>query len=228
MVDYKTKIEKLLKLAQSPNEHEAKAALLKAKELMMEHKISEAEVTDIDKQPKEKVIHKLTKVRFGGRNNPWIYDLADTIARNYCCTAARTSLTYKGQTYGITLYGFESDVQIAEAALVYALDVIEHYCKENFRTLYGKGYTWKQTTNMCNGYGIGFNIGLAQKFSEQYKANEEEWGLVVQQAEEVKDYVNQRVKTGSFGWGEKSGDYSAMAKGFKHGKAFDPERKRVS
>ena len=32
--DYREKIKKLLALAESPNEHEAKAALLKAKELM--------------------------------------------------------------------------------------------------------------------------------------------------------------------------------------------------
>lgn len=43
--DYREKIKKLLALAESPNEHEAKAALLKAKELMAEHKLSEAAYT---------------------------------------------------------------------------------------------------------------------------------------------------------------------------------------
>lgn len=35
--DYKDKIRKLLSLAESPNEHEAKSALLKARALMAEH-----------------------------------------------------------------------------------------------------------------------------------------------------------------------------------------------
>lgn len=41
MKDYRKKIEKLLALSSSPNEHEAKAALLKARQLMAEHKLSE-------------------------------------------------------------------------------------------------------------------------------------------------------------------------------------------
>lgn len=36
-MDYKDKIKKLLALAESPNENEAQAALLKARQLMAEH-----------------------------------------------------------------------------------------------------------------------------------------------------------------------------------------------
>ena len=38
--DYREKIKKLLALSESSNEHEAKSALLKAKKLMAEHKLS--------------------------------------------------------------------------------------------------------------------------------------------------------------------------------------------
>ena len=44
MKDYKDKIKKLLALAESNNEHEARAALLKAKELMAEYKIEEMQI----------------------------------------------------------------------------------------------------------------------------------------------------------------------------------------
>lgn len=47
--DYKEKIRKLLALEESPNEHEARAALLKARQLMAEHKLTEAELKDVDK-----------------------------------------------------------------------------------------------------------------------------------------------------------------------------------
>lgn len=50
VTDYKEKIRKLLALAESPNENEAKLALLKARQLMAEHKLSEAEVKDLSKQ----------------------------------------------------------------------------------------------------------------------------------------------------------------------------------
>ena len=41
--DYRDKIRKLLALAESPNENEAKLALLKARQLMAEHKLTERE-----------------------------------------------------------------------------------------------------------------------------------------------------------------------------------------
>ena len=45
-INYKDKIRKLLALAESPVEAEAKAALLKARKLMAEHKLSEAELEE--------------------------------------------------------------------------------------------------------------------------------------------------------------------------------------
>ena len=40
-MDYKERIRKLLALAKSPEENEAKAALLKARRLIAEHKLTE-------------------------------------------------------------------------------------------------------------------------------------------------------------------------------------------
>lgn len=50
MADYKDKIRKLLALAQSPEEAEAKAALLRARELMAQHKLTEADLEEAKKQ----------------------------------------------------------------------------------------------------------------------------------------------------------------------------------
>lgn len=50
MVDYKEKIRKLLTLAESPVEAEARAALLKARQLMAEHKLTERECREVEKQ----------------------------------------------------------------------------------------------------------------------------------------------------------------------------------
>ena len=49
-VDYKDKIRKLLALAESPNEAEAQAALLKARQLMAEHKLTERECREVEPQ----------------------------------------------------------------------------------------------------------------------------------------------------------------------------------
>lgn len=49
MIDYKDKIRKLLALAESPEENEAKAALLKARKLMAEHKLREEDCKEPEK-----------------------------------------------------------------------------------------------------------------------------------------------------------------------------------
>ena len=45
-MNYKVKIKKLLALAESPVEAESRAALLKARELMARHKLSERDLKD--------------------------------------------------------------------------------------------------------------------------------------------------------------------------------------
>ena len=85
MKDYKEKIKKLLALAESNNEHEAKAALLKAKELMAAHKISEIDLVEIKNKKVRKVMSGVT---YTNRSNRWVGTLACTIAENYCCGCA--------------------------------------------------------------------------------------------------------------------------------------------
>lgn len=47
-MDYKDKIRKLLALAKSPEPEEAKLALLKARKLMAEHKLTERDLEEHD------------------------------------------------------------------------------------------------------------------------------------------------------------------------------------
>lgn len=74
--DYKEKIIKLLALAESPNEHEARAALLKARQLMAEHKLTEAELKDVEKQQIKDV---RTDITCSKRRDPWIVSLSAII-----------------------------------------------------------------------------------------------------------------------------------------------------
>lgn len=82
----KDKIAKLLALAESPNENEAKAALLKARELMAEHKLRPEEVVKADKV---KVIREVLDVTCTAMTNPWAVSLSAIIAEHYCCRAYR-------------------------------------------------------------------------------------------------------------------------------------------
>lgn len=65
-MDIEKKIRKLLALSESPNEFEAQAALLKARQLMAEYKLTEAELHEGNKKIKTiKTSISCTKQIFG-------------------------------------------------------------------------------------------------------------------------------------------------------------------
>ena len=82
-MDIEKKIRKLLALSESPNEFEAQAALLKARQLMAEYKLTEAELHEGNK--KVKTIK--TSISCTKQTNFWIFTLSTVISENYCCQA---------------------------------------------------------------------------------------------------------------------------------------------
>lgn len=70
-MDIEKKIRKLLALSESPNEFEAQAALLKARQLMAEYKLTEAELHEGNK--KIKTIK--TSISCTKQTNFWIFTL---------------------------------------------------------------------------------------------------------------------------------------------------------
>lgn len=80
-MDIEKKIRKLLALSESPNEFEAQAALLKARQLMAEYKLTEAELHEGNK--KVKTIK--TSISCTKQTNFWIFTLLAkiTVARLY-------------------------------------------------------------------------------------------------------------------------------------------------
>lgn len=190
MVDYKDKIKKLLALSKSPNEHEAQSALAKAQQLMVEHKISMAEVEDKEQR---KAHEHLAGVTYSARRDHWILRLSQVISKNYCCE----SFSYREQgkqTYKLYFCGLNEDVEICMIAFKYAMDCIQSEIKQ--RKSKGKlfNYTNELITSMCNGYAFGFIKGLDEAFEEQKRAaaqSEANWGLVLSTPPEVKQRMSE-------------------------------------
>lgn len=67
-MDYKDKIRKLLALAKSPEPEEAKLALLKARKLMAEHKLTERDLEEHDTT----VIQQEIDETFSKKANSWM------------------------------------------------------------------------------------------------------------------------------------------------------------
>ena len=183
MNDYKAKIKKLLSLSKSTNEHEAQAALLKAKQLMAEHKISEADFRNMN----EEIEYLYTDVSYTKRKNIWIMILADLIAENYCCQNF-VSRQKHAQTRIVAFVGLANDVHICKDVFTYAIDFICARQKEIRKTSIYKNSSPKFRKILEESYGFGFTEGLRNAFQEQ-KERHSVWGLVMVQPNAVVEAV---------------------------------------
>lgn len=219
--DYREKIKRLLALAESPNEHEAKAALLKAKELMAKHKLSELDVKDVGKKEVKEVL--LEGMQASTRYNPWIIPLSTVIGENYCCKAFNNKYSGK-QLRTIGFVGFEEDVQICEQVFRYAVNCVELKLKEIKKE--NSCYSAQYRKKLCDGYGYGFMVGAQEAFEKQKKENEEKgWGLVMVMPQEVTEHIKD-FKRENFNKNAGSKlDANAFGIGYTDGKKFDPTKR---
>lgn len=127
------KIAKLLALAESPYEEEAKAALLQARRLMAEHKLMPE---DIEPQENKKVIQECVGITCTKLSSPWTVYLSTLIAAHYCCRPYRSSV-HGSKVSEIGFIGMEDDFKLCKLAFLYAYDCIASRCRQ-IRTQ--KGY----------------------------------------------------------------------------------------
>ena len=222
MADYKEKIRKLLNLAESPVEAEARVALLKARQLMAEHKLREEDCLEPEKFKVKKALIGITCTK---RLNAWITDLSAVIAENYCCTAWRCGKHGK-QTVEIGFIGFEDDFEVCERIFRYAVDCVLSYCK-TMRKEYRDIYTGKHISKMCDAYGYGFVHGVMEAFERQTQENQQ-WGIVLVIPQEVRNKAAEMGDATVFKGTAKSqhiSELEAMQKGYADGQEFDPTKR---
>ena len=211
------KIAKLLALAESPYEEEAKAALLQARRLMAEHKLMPE---DIEPQANKKVIQECVGVTCTKLSSPWTVYLSTLIAAHYCCRPYRSSV-HGSKVSEIGFIGMEDDFKLCKLAFLYAYDCVASRCRQ-IRTQ--KGYPAKALREMCNSYGWGFCRGLSAAFQKQ-GAEHQEWGLVMVVPQAVEDAVS-KMKRSSYKISPQSSmnhQYAAM--GYADGQEFDMRRR---
>lgn len=190
------KIAKLLALAGSSNEHEAKAALLKARTLMAEHKLSR-----LDIQPaaaEDEVVNEATGITFTMRSTPWIRTLCTVIADQLCCKVLVHHFKGRKQ-YDIRLIGLRSDLDLCKTILLYALGCAKNGCSRAREEVKERGRSVKEQTNAAKAYGVGFSEGVAQMYAEQNAQHPDPstWGLILQTPQPVLDYIS-RYKTKTY------------------------------
>ena len=174
-MNYKAKIKKLLALAESPVEAEAQAALLKSRELMAKHKLSERDLKDVGKREVKDIELEITCSK---RRDPWIVNLSGVIAENYCCKGYRRH-SPGSQTQRMGFIGFEDDVEICVVVFKYAVDCVLAKIKEIKKEYKQYGLQADYIKRMCDSYGYGFVSGANKAFKKQQEEKQQEWGLVL-------------------------------------------------
>ena len=218
-IDYKDKIRKLLALAESPVEAEARSALLKARQLMAEHKLSESELKASNNQTVKNI---LTDISCSKRRNPWIINLSSVIGENYCCKGYRRYNKGK-QTQHIGFIGLQDDAELCVTIFKYAVDCILANIK-NIKVqnqIYNAGYVRK----LCDSYGYGFCEGISEAFTKQQEENQKEWGLILGIPQEVKEAARHLGHTPFKARAQNEIFADDYAKGFIDGKKFDPTKR---
>lgn len=211
------RIAKLLALADSPNEHEARAALLKARELMAEYKLRPEEVQTTEKA---KVIVKTVGVSCTVMTDSWVSDLSAIIAGRYCCKAYRNR-RHGGKKMEIGFAGLEDDYEVCRRIFLYAYDCIKSKCKEIQAENRACGVPGGTIREMCNAYGQGFTDGLSSAFQKQQEEHQE-WGLVMVVPQAVHDATAHHKRGSALKRPRMDGWRTAYARaGYQDGTEFD-------
>lgn len=151
------KIKGLLALGdvkRNNSEEEAKAAILKAQQLMAKYDISAEEVEGEEEQ---EYSHEVCE-------HKWDYayrvPLANVLGKNFRCM-----VYMHGKK--VTFMGHPSDAKICKATFEFAYQFIQHKGNSIYNKRYAMG---KPTKGVFNSYAHGFIIGLQEAFDAQCTA----------------------------------------------------------
>lgn len=177
-------INKLLRLSNSSNEHEAKLALEKAYTLMLKYDISKDDVGE----PMGEVIEYKTSIYYTEYKNNYICNLAKEIAEFYRCVSYASSV-HGSKKRIVVLMGNEDDCKIAESVILFIKSHVDKWFTE-YRRKNRRKYTLEYLQATRNNYGEGFTKAITELLDNKREYAKEEWGLVVTIPQEAIDYKN--------------------------------------
>lgn len=201
--DIVEKIKRLLALGyekRNDADAEAKAAMLKAQELMAKYDIS---IEECEERNEPEYAHEMCE-------HKWDYayriPLAHVLAKNFRCMVYS-----RGKT--IVFTGHPSDAKICKATFEYAYNFIQKRGNQVYNKRYTMGYP---TKGVFNSYANGFITGLKEAFDVQCTA------LAIVTPPDVVTHFEEISKD----WGHKKSksidvnDYEVYKEGQRDGKSF--------
>jgi hypothetical protein len=128
------KLQKLLAMQTSPNQHEVENALYLAEKLKRQFEISEDQLKKIE----AKQIGVVRNNLFVYTRPPWMFRLVDAIAGYYDCKVLQQS--YK-KTF--CFIGFEFDTKVAVEMATYVITAFQRLAEEESKNQLGSKRGWK-------------------------------------------------------------------------------------
>ena len=210
------KIEKLIRLSNSDNENEARAAMLKAQELMAKYEIDREKISD---GKEERTVVSFSSSPF---RDDWVKDVGSVIAHNFRCRLIFVQGKYRGSggVFRLKFFGFEEDAEICINIFNYAVKVV----RKRFGTLRaiyadaGREFGRNEKMN----YTEGFCAGLHKNFEEQ-KAQSQQFALALATPPEVNNFSESipGLETAEDRAYERRREHDVLRRsGFIDGKAF--------
>ena len=208
------KIKKLLELSvnNGATEHEAQVALLKARKLMIDHKINESELNNSNE-------NDIVKVELNYNFNiSWMYGLMLVFKNNFGIFSYAIE---KSNEKHIVLFGDRINVDcvkiLFENCYNYIIAARDKYCND-YIELFGK-----IEPNIGLSFISGFINGLSDKYEEQNKSLNKKEALIILPDKKISDEFNEFTKDfkkEEFNFTMNDDDMIANIHGYKEGHKF--------
>ena len=151
-------IKKVLELSKNnPSEEEAKAAALKAQELLAKYHIDMSEVEDIDIDKVDEIVEITVDVP----SKKWKYRLANIVADNFRCKHF-----YYGKST-VVFYGHKTDAEVAAETFKYLFDMGNRGAGREVDKVFAQTGT---SAGVYNSYVSGFCSGVSESLGKQCTA----------------------------------------------------------
>lgn len=183
-IDHKItdKIEKLLRLSESSNEHEAEVAMKKAMSLLAEYNLTREDIKGEQKEPVG-----ISFISEGKNFKKWKSTLLLSVCESFFCRL----LCYSDGKYGII--GKDYNRQSAMGSYAYLLSVIEYRCAEELKRYNGHIHGIRFSNAFKNGMATKIALRL-QENKNNLKASSGELVLVYDNIKKENDtYIAKTV-----------------------------------
>lgn len=221
------KIQKLLALSESANEHEAAAAASKAQELLFKHELSISDLEGVEANAKP-VREEQLVVNEGHRGVNWKLKVLDAVVKTSMCRYLVSWYTLRPNRTVTKAYiiGRPADIEMAKYTFNFLRTELERLA-----TAYVASYTgpWHGITvrnSWLMGAATGVSVKLNAEFDARRESSKKSTALIVNKETAIKEFMEREYPNLKGSYSSTTGDIarSAYTDGYQTGRQLGTAR----